>query len=568
MQITTQHPSHDDLAQSLGNICQDRLALEIRSSDGAAWIPLGRLVREQVGTTLSGHVTDVHQQVILHGTPADHVVDEHGVTDFARTLLAREIGQHLPFRPGSGDIITPSGMNRMFDEACVHSRGVSVLVGQEPSIASAALTLETIMLMGLARVRSTRTELDAVLGELRTSGSSASASTSTALRLSEQVRRLRLNLARDATVYLHGDQLPEVALDDLRRGVSRSLGLDDLFMSTSALVDRLSEVAEGIRREVEMNAGEQRSARHVLWGSTVAVLTGLTLPIALLIGFFGMSAAEVDPAVSVFQMSRYWPVWSATLALLCALLLTGLMLQRRARIPKRRPLVSAHRAGPEGDRRRENTLAAVAHSIAVGAELVEIDVYEEGGEFLLTHATEYEQEPPRLEQVFRLLSGHAIAHLDLKFTVGSPESPDLVTALAQLAFEELGARGFLVTTADDATAACLTRWRSEDPRRHPVMVGLSLGWDTRGMSTWRHLRHRRSEYWPGARFRSTGADLVVAWLPLARRRLIRWSARKGMPILVWTPDSDSELSATLSDPRIWAITTNYPSRALAIRSEL
>lgn len=567
--ITTQHNSHADLAQSLGNICQDRLFLELKTGTGSTWIPLERVVRERVSQALSGRIADVHQQVVLHQTDASDVVDGGGVTNFARSLLARELGDDLPFRRSLGDIITPSGLNRTFDEACVHSRGVSVLVGQEPSIASAALTLESIMLMGLARVRSTRTELDAVLGELRTSGSRASASASTALRLSEQVRGLRLRLARDATVYLHGDQLPEVALDDLRRGVSSSLGLDELFSSTSALVDRLSEVAEGIRREVEMNAGEQRASRHLLWGTTVAVLTGLTLPIALLIGYFGMSAAEVDPQLSIFDRHRYWPVWLAALTLLCALLLTGMSLQRRTRIPKRRPLISAHRGGPEGDVHRENTLAAVAHSISVGAEIVEIDVYEQDGKFVMQHSTEFERDTPRLEQAFRLLSGHAIAQLDVKFKAGGPDAaPDMVIELAQLAFEELGARGFILTTADDTTAARICGWRSQDPMRHPVMVGLSLGWDTRGMPLWKRLWHRRREYWPGARFRSTGADLVVAWLPIARRRLIRWSTRKGMPILVWTPDSDSELTKTLADPRVWAVTTNFPSRALAIRSKL
>jgi glycerophosphoryl diester phosphodiesterase len=48
-------------------------------------------------------------------------------------------------------------------------------------------------------------------------------------------------------------------------------------------------------------------------------------------------------------------------------------------------------------------------------------------------------------------------------------------------------------------------------------------------------------------------------------RLSRWTARIGVPLLVWTVDSPRLQRRLLHDHRVWMITTNWPARAIALR---
>ena len=54
---------------------------------------------------------------------------------------------------------------------------------------------------------------------------------------------------------------------------------------------------------------------------------------------------------------------------------------------------------------------------------------------------------------------------------------------------------------------------------------------------------------------------------LAMLRLIRWTARIGVPLLVWTVDDPRLQRRLLRDDRVWMITTNWPARAVRMRDE-
>jgi glycerophosphoryl diester phosphodiesterase len=84
--------------------------------------------------------------------------------------------------------------------------------------------------------------------------------------------------------------------------------------------------------------------------------------------------------------------------------------------------------------------------------------------------------------------------------------------------------------------------------------------------TWRNaVRRRWGELFPQRRFQRSGADGVAAHFTLAMIRLARWTTHIGVPLLVWTVDSDRLQRRLLHDRRIWMITTNHPARAVALR---
>ena len=82
------------------------------------------------------------------------------------------------------------------------------------------------------------------------------------------------------------------------------------------------------------------------------------------------------------------------------------------------------------------------------------------------------------------------------------------------------------------------------------------------------VRARIGELYPTRRWRTSGANVLVAHHVLARVRLLRWARRRDVRVLVWTADAPRVVAAALRDPRVWMLTTNRPVAALAERARL
>jgi hypothetical protein len=42
---------------------------------------------------------------------------------------------------------------------------------------------------------------------------------------------------------------------------------------------------------------------------TIGLVTLVLAPLGIVLAFFGMSAREVDPEASIFDLNRYWPLY-------------------------------------------------------------------------------------------------------------------------------------------------------------------------------------------------------------------------------------------------------------------
>ncbi len=173
------------------------------------------------------------------------------------------------------------------------------------------------------------------------------------------------------------------------------------------------------------------------------------------------------------------------------------------------------------------------------------------------------------EEALAAIRGHTKAHLDFKFASppsvydGPPEHTWEVTA-AERAISVIGPDDVVVTTGEDLGVGAVRRWsRATYP---DLMVGLSLGGSHRQLS-WRGRSEARwSELFPARRFARCGANVVVANRWLATFGVARWSARQGLPLIVWTVDDRRGLRRWLSDSRCWMVTTNNVRSAVRIRA--
>ncbi len=244
-------------------------------------------------------------------------------------------------------------------------------------------------------------------------------------------------------------------------------------------------------------------------------------------------------------------------------------------------LLSAHRCGAGGDPALENTRPALERALAMGVDYVEFDVHRCGdGELVLFHddwlwiggerhwirtvgvdmLTAQSEHFLRYEEALAILAGRGRAHLDLKFA--SPGGVAEVAAVGR-AVEMLGVENLVVTTLDDRSVRAVRNWADEQGLR--LLVGLSLGRGVRGLP-WRvQARIRLSEVRPRMRYRASRANVMVVNHALARLGVAALARRWGLPLLVWTIDTERSLEYWLRPGRAWMVTTNRPEVALAVR---
>ena len=262
---------------------------------------------------------------------------------------------------------------------------------------------------------------------------------------------------------------------------------------------------------------------------------------------------------------------------------------------RHRVLVSAHRCGYAElsaagltDRALENSLEGIAHAAAVGADYVEFDVRRcTDGVWVIAHDpdlgpaddralikglswTELHERAPGVLLLSDFLAALAPtgvgAHVDMKFATPQRERDagrlweiDLLKVLVA----SLDPGRIIMTTGDGAATQAMRDWIAD--RDLPILVGLSIGAALRGLPWREAVKSLAGQLFPRRRFEASRADAVAAHYALAMVRLTRWTARIGVPLLVWTVDSPRLQRRLLRDHRVWMITTNWPARAIAIR---
>jgi glycerophosphoryl diester phosphodiesterase len=212
------------------------------------------------------------------------------------------------------------------------------------------------------------------------------------------------------------------------------------------------------------------------------------------------------------------------------------------------PKLSAHRGGAEAQR-PPDTLDAIAAACDLGVDFVEFDVrITSSGEFVIGHDS---PSAVSLRSVLDVIAGRAHGHVDLK-QVGAE------VAIVDLCHEVLGPGNFIITTRHDESVRRLRRARPD------VLVGLSLGRDQFRVGPVPIWALRWSELFPWRRLRRCGANLIAAHHGVARLTILAGARRRGLPVLVWTLNTEALIRAAQRDDRVWAYTTDFPRLALRL----
>jgi glycerophosphoryl diester phosphodiesterase len=230
-------------------------------------------------------------------------------------------------------------------------------------------------------------------------------------------------------------------------------------------------------------------------------------------------------------------------------------------------LVVAHRgASAEA---AENTLEAFEQAIQVGSDLIEFDVRRTrddqliafhdatvGGHLVgqLTREEIHHRlriKPPLLNDVLDLTEGRVALDVELK----EDGYTDRVLDAVGTRFEP---DQLVITSFIDSVVA-------ETKRLAPAIgAGLLIG-----RARPRHLlRTRISELLPARRAHACGADFIAMHFRLADLGALPRADRAGFPTYIWTVNDDDRLRRYLTDPRVRAVISDVPRRALELRQEL
>jgi len=204
----------------------------------------------------------------------------------------------------------------------------------------------------------------------------------------------------------------------------------------------------------------------------------------------------------------------------------------------RRPQICAHRGASR--RHPDNSMAAFAAAIEMGADMIETDVRRtRAGRIVLAHDPLRRSRGdglPGLTDLVRLAAGRVALDVELK------EPGYVADVLAQL---DPRPPGLIMTSFLPDVVAEI---RALDPAVH---TGLIFHPDD---------RHDLLE-----RVADCGAAAVVAHVNALDEALAEAVLESGRPLMVWTVNKRRQLTTVMANPAVTHIVTDVPDIALAIR---
>jgi glycerophosphoryl diester phosphodiesterase len=185
----------------------------------------------------------------------------------------------------------------------------------------------------------------------------------------------------------------------------------------------------------------------------------------------------------------------------------------------------------------ENTLAAFAKAIELGADMIEFDVRRaSNGQLVISHdpVRGPASKLPTLEDAVRLTQGRI--QLDVELKESRCEQAAIDVLLKHFRLSDFCITSFL--------APALRETRSIHPGIRTGLIFATWGSSVRAACV------------------SPDADFLVPHYRLAAR-----AEQIGKPLFVWTVDDPARTRGLFGRPLVEAIVTNNPRQALALRSE-
>jgi hypothetical protein len=301
-------PTAHEVANHLAVFCHERTSLSL---DGA---PLVEWLVDKANLERAPRLgQDVLQFVELDD--ATGLVTDGGEPSNDAVAMIYRTAERLP--DGGVPARVPAALNSLAGAFAAHGRGVVVLGGQSLATAATVRLTACELLFAVGRARHARAKIEKLLEGSRTRDEAAGI-WDDAERLSEvarEVRRQRTIMALDVQGYADGLFMPELVIDSFRTSFAEALRLSELTDSTVGLMDALSDVIGSSLADIQLRAAKLADTRERRWQLGVGMASGIAIPVALLLSYFGVSSEATIPANrSIYDLTVYGLVWALAVA--------------------------------------------------------------------------------------------------------------------------------------------------------------------------------------------------------------------------------------------------------------
>ena len=130
--------------------------------------------------------------------------------------------------------------------------------------------------------------------------------------------------------------LPSLRIESYHQALHHIAGIREHAAGVDRMLSRLRASAGDELASVQNAEAIINDLRVRRWSIAAQALAGITIPISLLLTFFGTSTTDVDRQTSLFDLSEYWPAYTAVGLLVTAIgtIVLVMQLRDRRRIPQ------------------------------------------------------------------------------------------------------------------------------------------------------------------------------------------------------------------------------------------
>jgi hypothetical protein len=294
------------VAKILAATCDKREALLV---DGTSLLDWLHAKAADAGLTVPEKLKfgqNVHQCVFPGGKLLDDIRARKSFWRIINRVAspAEPTGQVVDFRPPE--------LNYPGIAAVGHGRGVSVIAGFSEAAGDAYLLIAIMVITGLSVLRRSRVNLFSAMSQANDAPATpvAAIAKTRALiaSLSEQLDQLQLDLEFGVESYLDSIIIPEAIIEAFQRSLCDATGLGAALEHSSRMLERLGSVIQARRLALDALVQQQAELRDKVFSTTLAIVTLLAVPPALLLAFF---ALDGDVQHSLHNLGAHGWVYAA-----------------------------------------------------------------------------------------------------------------------------------------------------------------------------------------------------------------------------------------------------------------
>ena len=276
------------VAKLLDTTCADRRKMSVDDTACLDWL---RGKARDAGLALPADLKfgqNVHQCVFPGGTLLDGM---RAGEPFWRIINRVAAPIEPPFQ---GVSFKPPELNYPGITTVGHGRGVSVIAGYAEAVENSYVLIAIMLVTALSVLHRSREKLFAAMATASAAPAPSASKTAAkraravVLSLAGELNELQLDLEFGVESYLDSVIIPDLIIEAFQRSLCNALGLGAALDHSSRMLDRLASVIQAQRLALDTAFQQQSERRDKVFAGTLAVVTLLAVPPALLLAFFAL----------------------------------------------------------------------------------------------------------------------------------------------------------------------------------------------------------------------------------------------------------------------------------------